>query len=156
MRKWEITVPGGPIYVRMALAAGLVDPEESIRQDKSRYQREQVSQPSKLQVNHNQSNHRKHCRGSLQGRRSLRRGVWDWDARNLQIETQVAKVQRASHGWFRVICLFLSQLNPRIIPESLSSEGLRQETVSSGRKSSKPSVPRPKHYLIVSGREPST
>jgi len=37
-------------------------------------------------------------RGSLRGARLLRRDVQDWDTRNLRIETQVAEVQRASHG----------------------------------------------------------
>jgi len=36
--------------------------------------------------------------GSLLAARLLSRDVRDWDIRNLRIETQIAEVQRASHG----------------------------------------------------------
>jgi len=77
------------------LGAGSVDQEESIQQDQSVIK--EPSQPAareQQQVVALASN----AVGSLQGARSLRRDVWDLDIRNFRIETQVAEVQRASHG----------------------------------------------------------
>jgi len=117
--------------------------------DPSRYQSEKsVNHVNYLQASHNRSSRRKQRRGSLQGARSLRRDVWDWDARNLQLATipgdlLIPVITKSSHyAWG--------------VDQSLSSGGLRQETVSLGRIVSKPSVPRAKLYFGVARRKPST
>jgi len=69
-----------------------LDHEESNRQDQPRYQSEQSV---------NQINYKGATTSRVVGKAApweLRQDIRDWDARNLRIETQVAEVQRASHG----------------------------------------------------------
>jgi len=83
-------------YIRPQSAGRWISRSQGVKPSRSiRYQSEQ----SNNQIIYKQvESAEKQRRGSLRGARLLRRDVRDWDTRNLRIETQVAEVQRASHG----------------------------------------------------------
>jgi len=136
----------------MALAAWSVDHEQSIHQDHSVVN---VNKPVNQQPVNNKSTATSQVLvssavGNLQRARSLPRYRY---ITNLQFETLVAEVLRASHDLVKAIgsysCLDHTLAYRSAGKSELSYRALRRWTVSSGRKFFKPSVPFPTEQVLA-------